>query len=426
MLQSGFVVSVEGWGSLTHTRVQEVTDRIVARSKASRARYLERVSIGQSDKPRRQKLGCANQAHGFAACNAQDKAVLREGDAGNIAILTSYNDMLSAHQPYERYPELIRAAAREAGGVAQVAGGVPAMCDGITQGETGMELSLFSRDTIAMSTAVALSHQTFDAGVYLGICDKIVPGLVIGALSFGHLPAVFLPSGPMTSGYSNDDRKVMRQKFAEGLITRAELLDVEAKSYHEAGTCTFYGTANTNQMMMEIMGLHLPGSSFVNPNTPLRDALTREAVRRSLEISDVGADYTPLGEMLDERVFVNAIVGLLATGGSTNHTMHLVAMAGAAGIRLDWRDFEDLAAVTPEAVDGGPISLLRDGDLVRLDSVSGEFCALVDEAEWASRVPATADLRERQYGVGRELFSAFRRTVGPADQGASIFTEGWA
>jgi len=276
-----------------------------------------------------------------------DKVALRQGDAGNIAILTAYNDMLSAHQPYERFPDLIRAAAREAGGVAQVAGGVPAMCDGITQGETGMELSLFSRDVIALSTAVALSHQTFDAAVYLGICDKIVPGLVIGALSFGHLPAVFIPSGPMTSGFSNDERKLLRQQYAEGHVTREELLDAEAKSYHEPGTCTFYGTANTNQMMMEIMGLHLPGSSFVNPNTPLRDALTREAVRRTLAITALGNEYTPVGQLLDERVFVNGLVGLLATGGSTNHTMHMVAMAAAAGIKIEWHDFAELAEVTP-------------------------------------------------------------------------------
>ena len=273
--------------------------------------------------------------------------MLRQGGAGNIAIITAYNDMLSAHQPYERFPELIRAAAREAGGVAQVAGGVPAMCDGITQGETGMELSLFSRDVIALSAAVALSHQTFDAVVCLGICDKIVPGLVIGALSFGHLPTVFLPSGPMTSGFSNEDRKYLRQRYAEGQVTRAELLEAEAASYHGPGTCTFYGTANTNQMMMEIMGLHLPGSSFVNANTPLRDALTRAAVHRTLALTAFGPEYTPMGTMLDEKVFVNGLIGLLATGGSTNHTMHMIAMAAAAGIKLEWADFAALAEVTP-------------------------------------------------------------------------------
>lgn len=333
-----------------NSRVRTVTDRIVERSRTSRALYLERITAAASSQPRRTSLGCANQAHGFAACGAQDRALLRLGHAGNLAIVTAYNDMLSAHQPYERFPELIRQAAREAGGVAQVAGGVPAMCDGITQGETGMELSLFSRDVIALSAAVALSHQTFDAAVFLGICDKIVPGLVIGALAFGHLPAIFLPSGPMPSGFSNDERKVLRQKFAEGLVSREELLEAESRSYHSPGTCTFYGTANTNQMMMEIMGVHLPGSSFVNANTPLRDALTRDAVRRAFGLTALGKNYLPLGKMLDERVFVNGLVGLLATGGSTNHTMHMVAMAAAAGIHLTWDDFEALAEVVPMLV----------------------------------------------------------------------------
>jgi phosphogluconate dehydratase len=328
-------------------RLAAITRRIIERSGPTRTRYLERIAAAVSKTPRRAALGCANQAHGFAACGSSDKALLRLGHAGNLAIVTSYNDMLSAHQPYERFPEIIRQTARAAGGVAQVAGGVPAMCDGITQGETGMELSLFSRDVIALSTAVALSHQTFDAAVYLGICDKIVPGLLIGALSFGHLPAVFIPSGPMPSGFSNDDRKMLRQRFAEGLVTRDELLEAESQSYHAPGTCTFYGTANTNQMMMEIMGLHLPGSSFVNANTPLRDALTRAAAKRALTLTAMGSNYLPLGKQLDERVFVNAIVGLLSTGGSTNHTMHLVAMAAAAGIHLDWQDFAELAAITP-------------------------------------------------------------------------------
>ncbi len=257
-----------------HARVGEVTARIAERSRARRSRYLERIEAAAAAGPRRQALGCANQAHGFAACHPGDKSMLRGGNGANLAIVTAYNDMLSAHQPYETYPEMIRQAAREAGGTAQVAGGVPAMCDGITQGEAGMELSLFSREVIALSTAVALSHQTFDAAVYLGICDKIVPGLVIGALAFGHLPAVFIPAGPMTSGLPNDEKAKIRQLFAEGKVGRAELLEAEASSYHGPGTCTFYGTANTNQMMMEIMGLHLPGASFVNPNTPLRDALT--------------------------------------------------------------------------------------------------------------------------------------------------------
>ncbi|HEX4766442.1 MAG TPA: phosphogluconate dehydratase [Lichenihabitans sp.] len=331
----------------THARLSEVTARIVTRSHDARRRYLDRIAAATDAAPRRQRLGCANQAHGFAACGTGDKTMLREGPGANLAIVTAYNDMLSAHQPYETYPEMIRRAARAAGGVAQVAGGVPAMCDGITQGEAGMELSLFSREVIALSTAVALSHQTFDAAVYLGICDKIVPGLVIGALAFGHLPAVFIPAGPMTSGLPNAEKARVRQLFAEEKVGRDALLEAEASSYHGPGTCTFYGTANTNQMMMEIMGLHLPGASFVNPNTPMRDALTSEAARRAMAITALGNDHRPLGRMLDERSFVNAIAGLHATGGSTNHTLHLVAMAAAGGIRLTWDDFSDLAEVVP-------------------------------------------------------------------------------
>ncbi|MCX7557473.1 phosphogluconate dehydratase [Xanthomonadaceae bacterium JHOS43] len=330
-----------------HARVAEVTERIAQRSRDSRARYLERIARAAEHGPSRRRLGCANQAHGFASCSSDDKAMLRQGDGPSLGIVTAYNDMLSAHQPYEHFPELIRAAAREAGGVAMVAGGVPAMCDGVTQGEAGMELSLFSRDTIALATAIALSHQTFDAAVFLGICDKIVPGLVIGALSFGHLPAVFIPAGPMPSGLPNQEKARIRQLYAEGKVGRDALLDAESRSYHSPGTCTFYGTANTNQMLMEIMGLHLPGASFVNPGTPLRDALTRTATARALGITALGDQYTPIGEVLDERAFVNALVGLNATGGSTNHTLHLVAMAAAAGIRLDWNDFSDLAAVVP-------------------------------------------------------------------------------
>jgi phosphogluconate dehydratase len=600
--------------------VSAVTERIVERSKGTRRRYLEAIAAAASVTPVRGRLGCANQVHGFAACCGEDKAMLREGSAGNLGIVTAYNDMLSAHQPYERYPEMIRATAREAGGVAQVAGGVPAMCDGITQGFTGMELSLFSRDVIAMSAAVALSHQTYDSVVMLGVCDKIVPGLVIAALSFGHLPVVFLPSGPMTSGFSNEDRKHMRREFEKGLVTVGELIEAESKSYHGAGTCTFYGTANTNQMMMEMMGLHLPGSSFVNANTPLRDALTRAGVRRAMAMSALGEEYMPVGKLLDERVFVNGIVGLLATGGSTNHTIHLVAMAAAAGIRLEWNDFAALAEVvpllvrvypngkadvnqfhaaggmgyligelldaglahenvqtvagpglrrytevafltdekeagwhvgdaasgdeeilrpasrpfavrgglcvldgnlgkaivktssvtadkqvmegevaifhsqecvqkaykagelnrdvivvvrfqgprangmpelhkllpplqavqsggfkvalvtdgrlsgasgdilsaihlTPEAAEGGPIAKLRNGDRVRIDSITGELTALVEAEEWAARVAVKADLSAMQYGVGRELFSMFRKTVNRADQGGTIFSE---
>ncbi|WP_245504452.1 phosphogluconate dehydratase [Lichenihabitans psoromatis] len=599
-------------------RVGEVTQRIMERSRGPRARYLDRIDAAAAAGPKRQGLGCANQAHGFAACGPADKAMLRSGHGANLAIVTAYNDMLSAHQPYETYPEMIRAAAREAGGVAQVAGGVPAMCDGVTQGEDGMELSLFSREVIALSTAVALSHQTFDSSVYLGICDKIVPGLVIGALAFGHLPAVFIPAGPMTSGLPNDEKSKIRQLFAEGKVNRDALLESEAAAYHGPGTCTFYGTANTNQMMMEIMGLHLPGASFVNPNTPLRDALTKAAAKRAMEITALGNAYTPLGRMLDEKAFVNSIIGLHATGGSTNHTLHLVAMAAAAGIKLTWDDFSDLAEVvplltrvypngkadvnhfhaaggmavvigelldagllhpdvatvngegldsytrepvlghdghltwrdgagtsadetvlrgaadpfaptgglkmlagnigraiiktsaikaerhaieapvrifhtqeelqsafrageltsdmiavvrfqgpkangmpelhklmpplgvlqdrglkvalvtdgrlsgasgkvpaaihvTPEAAEGGDIAKLRDGDMLRVDAVSGRLDVLVDAAEWAARPLATADLTPSHFGTGRELFAPFRAAVGPADGGASIF-----
>ena len=603
---------------MVHKTLSEVTQRIVERSRPAREKYLARIAAAASKGPHRRALGCANQAHGFAACAPGDKEVLRNGDGGSLGIVTAYNDMLSAHQPYERFPDLIRAAARDAGGVAMVAGGVPAMCDGVTQGETGMELSLFSRDVIALATAVALSHQTFDAAVYLGICDKIVPGLVIGALSFGHLPAVFIPGGPMTSGLPNAEKNRIRQFYAEGKVNRAELLESEAKSYHGPGTCTFYGTANTNQMMMEIMGLHLPGAAFINPNTPLRDALTHAAAKRALALIASGNEFTPVGEMIDERSFVNAIVGLHATGGSTNHTLHLIVMAAAGGIHLTWDDFADLAAitplmchiypsgkadvnhfhaaggmgflirellaagllheevrtvagtglsayatepmlaqdggvkwvpaaeasgdesvlrgvknpfqptgglavldgvlgraimktsavaqdrhiieaparvfhsqeavhaafkageldrdvvvvvrfqgpkaigmpelhrlmpplgvlqdrgfkvalvtdgrlsgasgkvpgalhVTPEAEDGGGIARIQDGDVIRLDAVTGRLEVKVDAAEWERRVPVTADLSASHAGTGRELFAAFRNVVSTADTGASIF-----
>src|SRR5580693_9174025 len=330
-----------------NARVGEVTNRIVERSRPSRQSYLARIDAAVAKGPARKRLGCANFAHGFAACAAGDKEALREGTGANLAIVTAYNDMLSAHQPYARFPDLIKEAARAVGGSAQVAGGVPAMCDGVTQGEKGMELSLFSRDVIALSTAVALSHDMFDTAVYLGICDKIVPGLIIGALSFGHLPAVFLPAGPMPSGLGNTEKSKVRQLYAEGKASRADLLAAEADAYHAPGTCTFYGTANTNQMLMEIMGLHLPGASFVNPNTPLRDALTMLGVKRALEITALGNQFTPIGRVIDERAIVNGVVGLHATGGSTNLTIHLVAMAAAAGIALRWEDFADLAEVTP-------------------------------------------------------------------------------
>ncbi|QRG08376.1 phosphogluconate dehydratase [Xanthobacter dioxanivorans] len=600
-----------------NARVAEVTRGIVERSRAGRARYLERIEAAAAHRPERTRLGCANQAHGFAACGPADKALLRAGATPNLGIVSAYNDMLSAHQPYERYPGLIREAAHAAGGTAQMAGGVPAMCDGITQGEAGMELSLFSREVIALATAVALSHQTFDAAVFLGICDKIVPGLVIGALAFGHLPAVFIPSGPMTSGLPNTEKSKIRQLFAEGKLGRDALLEAEAKSYHGPGTCTFYGTANTNQMLMEIMGLHLPGASFVTPDTPLRDALTKAAVERALAITALGNAYTPVGRMLDEKAFVNGIVGLHATGGSTNHTLHLVAMAAAGGIFLTWDDFSALAEVTPllarvypngaadvnhfhaaggmafvirellgagllhadvetvlgqgleayarepvldgeslgwregpaatgddkvlrgvsapfqttgglkvldgnlgraviktsavaperhvieaparvfhsqdelqaafkagtltgdfvavvrfqgpkangmpelhklmpplgvlqdrgqkvalvtdgrmsgasgkvpsaihvtpEAVEGGAIARIRDGDLVRVDAVEGRIEVLVPPGEWAARPAASADLSSSHVGVGRELFAPFRAAVGTADKGATIF-----
>jgi phosphogluconate dehydratase len=332
--------------TVNHT-LQAITNRIIERSRPTREAYLARINAAASRKPMRSALGCANLAHGFAACGPSDKAGLAGDELLNIGIITAYNDMLSAHQPFETFPQLIKQAAREAGGVAQVAGGVPAMCDGVTQGFAGMELSLFSRDVIAMATAVGLSHDMFDAAVYLGVCDKIVPGLVIGALTFGHLPAIFIPAGPMTSGLPNDEKARIRQLYAEGKVGRAELLESESKSYHGPGTCTFYGTANSNQMLMEIMGLHIPGSSFINPNTPLRDAMTKEAAKRALEITACGNNYTPVGAMLDERSFVNGVVGLNATGGSTNHTIHLIAMAAAAGIKLTWQDISDISTAVP-------------------------------------------------------------------------------
>ncbi|WP_374546234.1 phosphogluconate dehydratase [Rhodoblastus sp.] len=605
--------------AILNDRIGEITEAILRRSRETRAHYLDRLSGAVSASPQRRRLGCANQAHGFAACGASDKDALRKGSTPNLGIVTAYNDMLSAHKPYERYPELLRSEARAIGATAQVAGGVPAMCDGITQGEAGMELSLFSRDVIALSVAVALSHQTFDAVALLGICDKIVPGLVIGALSFGHLPAIFIPSGPMPSGVPNAEKNRVRQLFAEGKVDRAALLEVEAKSYHTAGTCTFYGTANTNQMLMEFMGLHLPGASFVNPDTPLRDALTRAAVRQVLGQTALGPNFLPIGCMIDERSFVNAIVGLAATGGSTNAVIHLVAMAAAAGLALDLRDFEAIAEVTPllarvypngqadvnqfhaaggtvhvirelldagllhedaqtvfgghlgayrqepilgadgeivwrdgpdasgdeailrsvgrpfsatgglrilegnlgraviktsavaperhvveapalvfhsqealqaafkagrlerdfiavirfqgpraigmpelhkltpplgvlqdrgfkvglvtdgrmsgasgkvpaaihltpEALDGGPIAKIRDGDLIRLDAVAGTLAVLVRDEEWAARPLAAEDLSASHAGVGRELFTSFRAVVGTSDRGASIFS----
>jgi len=333
-----------------HPLVQEVTERVRGRSGPTRARYLQHVARARERGTARTQVACTNLAHAFAASPEADKAAALRGPAWpNLAIVSAYNDMLSAHQPFERFPALIKDAARKAGAVAQFAGGVPAMCDGVTQGQIGMELSLFSRDVIAMATAIALSHDVFDATLCLGVCDKIVPGLLIGALQFGHLPTIFVPGGPMTTGISNAEKAKTRQLYAQGKVGREALLESEMKSYHGPGTCTFYGTANSNQMMMEVMGLHLPGAAFVNPNTPLRDALTRAAAQRAAQITRLrgGAEYTPIAEIIDERAIVNAIVGLLATGGSTNHTIHLVAIARAAGIVIDWGDFDALSGVVP-------------------------------------------------------------------------------
>ena len=599
------------------SRIEAITRRLVERSKPSREAYLDRVRAQIGRGVHRSVLSCGNLAHGFAACSVGDKAALAGDQIPNLGIITAYNDMLSAHQPFETYPALIRQAAAEAGGVAQVAGGVPAMCDGVTQGQPGMELSLFSRDVIAMAAGIGLSHNMFDAAVFLGVCDKIVPGLVIAALTFGHLPSVFIPAGPMTTGLPNDEKSRIRQLYAEGKVGRAELLEAESKSYHGPGTCTFYGTANSNQMLMEIMGFHMPGASFINPNTPLRDALTREAAKRALAITAQGNDFTPAGEMIDERSIVNGVVGLHATGGSTNHTLHLIAMARAAGIHLTWQDISDLSDVvpllarvypngladvnhfhaaggmgflikqllkagylhddvrtvygqglaaytiepqlgadgsvvrqaspdesadpkvlarieapfqpngglkmltgnlgkavikvsavkperhvveapaivfndqqelqdafkagklerdfvavvrfqgpksngmpelhrltpplgvlqdrgfkvalvtdgrmsgasgkvpaaihvTPEAVDGGPIARIQDGDLIRLDAIAGTLEVLADAAEFAARPATVIDLSANEFGMGRELFSPLRRIAGPADQGASV------
>ncbi len=598
-------------------RIEAITSRIVERSKPHREAYLDRVRRAAEAGPHRSVLSCGNLAHGFAACAAGDKEALSGDHVPNVGIITAYNDMLSAHQPFETFPAMIREAAREAGGVAQVAGGVPAMCDGVTQGQPGMELSLFSRDVIAMAAAVGLSHNMFDAALFLGVCDKIVPGLAIAALTFGHLPAIFVPAGPMTSGLANDDKARVRQLYAEGKVGREALLEAESRSYHGPGTCTFYGTANSNQMLMEIMGLHLPGASFINPGTPLRDALTREATRRALAITALGNEFTPVGEMIDERSIVNGVVGLHATGGSTNHTLHLVAMARAAGIQLAWEDISELSEVvpllarvypngladvnhfhaaggmgyligqllakgllhddvrtvfghglkpyaidvklgeggavirepapeeshdpkilasvnapfqptgglkmlsgnignavikisavksdrhvveapakifheqnelqeafkageldrdfvavirfqgpkangmpelhkltpvlgilqdrghsvalvtdgrmsgasgkvpaaihvTPEAIDGGPLARIREGDMIRLDAATGHLNVLIDAAELLAREPAYADLSGNEHGLGRELFAPFRAMAGPADHGASV------
>ena len=332
-------------------RIDQITRRIIERSRDSRAAYLERIVDApiraRGGRPARSRLSCGNLAHGFAASAPTDKLALRQVVAPNLGIVTAYNDMLSAHQPYADYPARILAAARELGATAQVAGGVPAMCDGVTQGRPGMELSLFSRDVIAQATAIALSHDMFDAAICLGVCDKIVPGLLIGALSFGYLPVIFAPAGPMTTGLDNKSKAKVRERYAAGQASRDELLESESASYHGAGTCTFYGTANSNQTLLEAMGLQLPGASFVHPGTPLRDALTRAAVHRVLACTALGSDLRPIGRIVDERAIVNALVMLTATGGSTNHSIHWIAVARAAGIRITWDDMDDISRAVP-------------------------------------------------------------------------------
>ena len=332
---------------MLHPRIQEVTERIITRSKATRQAYLDRISHAKKQTRVRAGLGCGNIAHVMAACSTDDKARLKADEQPNLAIINSYNDMLSAHVPYKDYPDLIKSIATKYDATAQVAGGVPAMCDGVTQGRDGMELSLFSRDVIAMSTAISLSHDVFDGVFCLGVCDKIVPGLLIGALSFGHLPVFFLPAGPMQSGIPNKEKARIRQKFAQGLVSREDLLEAESASYHSAGTCTFYGTANSNQMLMEIMGLHLPGSSFINPYTELRDGLTGNAVETMLKQLTDDKDSPCLADVISEKTIVNGLVGLLSTGGSTNHAIHIVAIAKAAGIQITWKDMSDLSAEVP-------------------------------------------------------------------------------
>jgi phosphogluconate dehydratase len=332
---------------MMNTLIQDVTDRIIERSQKSRQAYLSKIEQARNKGPLRGALSCGNLAHGFAACNSADKSDLRSMTKANIAIVSSYNDMLSAHQPYESYPHQLKQALADVGSVGQFATGVPAMCDGVTQGNPGMDLSLMSRDVIAMSTAVGLSHNMFDGALMMGICDKIVPGLLIGALSFGHLPTIFVPAGPMPSGLPNKEKARIRQAYAQGKVGREELLDAESQSYHSAGTCTFYGTANSNQMVVEFMGLHLPGSSFVNPGTELRDALTSAAAKQVTRLTDLGENYMPIGHIVDAKAVVNGLVALLATGGSTNHTMHLVAVARAAGFHINWDDFSDISNAVP-------------------------------------------------------------------------------
>ncbi len=330
-----------------HKIVENVTRRIIERSKKNREAYLQRVEEARGDGVFRNKLPCSNFAHDLAGCRDSCRTSLLDDRVPNIGIISSYNDLVSAHQPYALYPEIIKQSIAEVGGTAQFAGGVPAMCDGVTQGEPGMDLSLISRDVIAMSTVIGLSHNVFDGALLLGVCDKIMPGLLMGGLQFGHLPMILIPAGPMTSGLPNKEKAHVRERFAQGKIDRKEMLGYEVKAYHSPGTCTFYGTANSNQMLMEIMGLHLPGSSFVQANTPLREALTRASTRQIHSLTDPHGESKSVGKMLDEKSFVNAIIGLLTTGGSSNHTMHIVAMARTAGIVINWNDFHELSAVVP-------------------------------------------------------------------------------
>ncbi|MFK8015310.1 MAG: phosphogluconate dehydratase [Gammaproteobacteria bacterium] len=330
-----------------HPEIDRVTDRIRERSAATRAAYLKRAELARRGKPQRGNLSCSNLAHGFAACGTSDKDTLAETQSINVGIVSAYNDMLSAHQPLEALPAQIKQAVATVGAVAQFAGGVPAMCDGVTQGQPGMELSLFSRDVIAQATAVALSHNMFDSALCLGVCDKIVPGLLIGALAFGQLPVIFVPAGPMHSGLSNDDKRRIRERYAAGEISQRELLEAESAAYHSPGTCTFYGTANSNQMLMEMMGLHIPGATFAQPDSELRQAATIESALTATRISDLGDDYRPISQIIDERAIVNGLAGLMATGGSTNHTLHLIAIARAAGILINWDDFETVSKAVP-------------------------------------------------------------------------------
>ena len=427
-----------------HPVVDAVTARIAARSRNARATYLAALQAQRLPVRRRARLACGNLAHGFAACGVDDKARIAAERAPNLAVVTAYNDMLSAHQPFATFPEQIKAVARAHGASAQVAGGVPAMCDGVTQGQPGMELSLLSRDVIALSTAVALSHDMFDAALYLGVCDKIVPGLLIGALSFGHLPGIFVPAGPMPSGSTNDEKAAVRKRYAEGKASRAELLASEAAAYHAPGTCTFYGTANSNQVLMECMGLHLPGGTFVHPGTPLREALTAEATARAVTLAEEGAPG--IGELVNEKAIVNGVVGLLASGGSTNHALHLVAIAAAAGLRLEWQDLDALSAVVPLVMRvypngsadinhftaaGGPgtlIGTLLDAGLLHEDvqTIAGQGLrryaveATLDPAGAVQRRPAPAPTLAPSVLRGADApFRAdggLRRLVGPLGQ----------